>query len=169
MSEYHIFSDGSARNNPGRGGYGTIVREVKDDKILSVKEFAEGFESTTNNRMELLGVITGLEYLPNEKQKVTVTSDSIYVVNAFNKGWLQTWILRGWIKPDNKPVKNVDLWERLSKLTEKHDVTFKWVKGHAEHPENERCDFLATSAADGLKMTYKDDGTLEVEVPEDAT
>ena len=103
---------------------------------------------TTNNRMELMAVIAGLEAL-NRPCEVEVYSDSQYVVNAFNQHWVDGWIKKGWKRGKNEPVKNVDLWKRLLEAKEKHSVTFHWVKGHDGHPQNERCDELATSAADG--------------------
>ena len=161
MQKVKIYSDGAARGNPnGPGGYGTIVKYFSStDSPLRVEEFTEGFEITTNNRMELMGVITGLESL-NSKSEVIVYSDSKYVVNAFNEGWIDNWLQNGWKTASNKPVKNVDLWGRLLSIKEIHSVTFEWVKGHVGHPENERCDYLATSSADGKKFTKTDEGIL---------
>ena len=112
------------------------------------KELSQGYKLTTNNRMELLGVIAALEALKSPCE-VTVYSDSQYVVNAFNQHWVDGWLKRGWKNAKKEPVKNPDLWKRLLKAKEPHQVTFVWVKGHAGHPENERCDELATTAADG--------------------
>lgn len=112
-----------------------------------MKELSQGYRCTTNNRMELLGVIVALEAL-KRPCNVTLYSDSQYVVNAFNKNWIAGWVKRGWKNAQKEPVKNPDLWKRLLKAKEPHQVTFNWVKGHAGHPENERCDQLATQAAD---------------------
>lgn len=142
MENWHIelYSDGSAEPNPGKGGYGVILRH----KDLE-KQYFEGFTCTTNNRMEQLGVIVGLEQL-KFPSIVDVYTDSSYVVNAITKGWVYTWKARNWRKPDGKPVINADLWQRLLSLLETHKVTFHWIKGHAGHPENERCDELARMA-----------------------
>jgi len=137
-----IFTDGACSGNPGPGGYGVVLRYGKAEKELS-----GGDSSTTNNRMELLGVITGLEAL-KEPCQVTLTTDSKYVVDSITKGWVYNWQRNNWIKSDKKPALNVDLWERLLPLLEKHKVTFNWVKGHAGHPENERCDRLAVEQRD---------------------
>lgn len=137
-----MFSDGACSGNPGPGGYGVILRYAGKEKELS-----GGEAMTTNNRMELLGVIEGLSAL-KEPCKVLLTTDSRYVVDSVTKGWVFGWKKRGWIKSDKKPALNVDLWERLLPLLEKHEVTFNWVKGHAGHPENERCDRLAVEQRD---------------------
>ena len=147
--EVKIFTDGSARGNPdGPGGYGTILQYVDGKGQLHERELSGGYEKTTNNRMEMMAVIVGLEAL-NRPCKVTLYSDSQYVIKAFNEKWLDSWIKKGWKRGKNEPVKNVDLWKRMLKAKEPHDVTFVWVKGHNGHPENERCDVLATTAADG--------------------
>lgn len=148
MTKVFLYSDGSARGNPGPGGYGTILRYTDPYGQVHEKEFSCGYEKTTNNRMELLGVITGLESLKFSCD-VTVISDSKYVVDAFNQHWVESWQKNGFRKSDRKPVKNMDLWKRLIEDTGRHKVTFEWVKGHEGHPENERCDKLATTAADG--------------------
>ena len=135
----NIYTDGSSRGNPGPGGYGAILISGKHRKEISA-----GFKNTTNNRMELLAVIVALEAIKIENAEVLVTSDSKYVVNAIEQKWIF-----GWQKKNFKDVKNVDLWQRFLKSFNKHQVRFKWVKGHNNHPENERCDFLATQAADG--------------------
>lgn len=132
-----IFTDGACSGNPGPGGYGVVLRYGAVEKELS-----GGDSNTTNNRMELMGVIKGLSAL-KRPCKVTLTTDSKYVCDSINKGWVFGWKKKGWIKSDKKPALNVDLWERLLPLLELHDVTFNWVKGHAGHPENERCDRLA--------------------------
>lgn len=115
---------------------------------LHVKEISGGYARTTNNRMELMAVIAGMEALTKSCQ-VELFSDSKYVTDAFNKHWIESWISKGWRRGKNEPVKNVDLWKRLLEAMEPHQVHFNWVKGHNGHPENERCDVLATSAADG--------------------
>ena len=144
-----IYTDGAARGNPdGPGGYGTVLEYVDTKGQLQKKELSLGYDKTTNNRMELMAVIAGLEAL-NRSCEVEVYSDSQYVVNAFNQHWVDGWIKKGWKRGKNEPVKNVDLWKRLLEAKQKHSVTFHWVKGHDGHPQNERCDELATTAADG--------------------
>ena len=143
-----IFTDGAARGNPeGPGGYGAILQYVDQKGMLHEKELSGGYVKTTNNRMELMAVIAGLEAL-NRPCRVEVIWDSKYVTDAFNKHWIDGWLKKNW-KGASGPVKNVDLWKRLLKAAEQHKITFTWVKGHDGHPENERCDVLATSAADG--------------------
>lgn len=157
-----IYTDGAARGNPdGPGGYGTVLEYVDTRGELHVKEISQGYVRTTNNRMELMAVIAGLEAL-NRPCTVEVYSDSQYVVNAFNQRWVDGWLKRGWKNAKKEPVKNVDLWQRLLKAKEPHQVTFVWVKGHAGHPENERCDALATAAADGANRAV-DEGYLAAE------
>lgn len=147
-----LFTDGAARGNPeGPGGYGAILQYTDSNGTLHEKEMSAGYKQTTNNRMELLGVITGLEAL-KKPCEVEVISDSKYVTDAFNQNWVDNWVQKGWRTSTNKPVKNIDLWKRLIELVKQHDVTFTWVKGHDGHPENERCDRLATSAADGSNL-----------------
>ena len=147
-----IYTDGAARGNPdGPGGYGTVLEYVDTKGQLHMKELSQGYEKTTNNRMELMAVIAGLEAL-NRSCEVEVYSDSQYVVNAFNQHWVDGWIKKGWKRGKNEPVKNVDLWKRLLEAKQKHSVTFHWVKGHDGHPQNERCDELATTAADGTNL-----------------
>lgn len=144
-----IYTDGAARGNPeGPGGYGTIIHYTDPKGVLHEREYSAGYKKTTNNRMELMAVITGLEAL-TKPCEVTLVSDSKYVTDAFNKHWIEGWLAKNWKTAGNKPVKNVDLWQRLLKAKEPHRVTFQWVKGHDGHPENERCDLLATTAADG--------------------
>lgn len=147
-----IFTDGSARGNPnGPGGYGCILQYVNTNRVLYETTYSAGYKKTTNNRMELLGVITGISML-TRRCDVEVVSDSKYVTDAFNQRWIDNWIKNNWKTSSGQPVKNIDLWKRLLKLTTEHRVRFKWVKGHNEHPENERCDALATSAADGRNL-----------------
>lgn len=132
-----IFTDGSAKGNPGPGGFGVILNFA--DKT---KEISQGFRFTTNNRMELLAVIVGLESLKTTQYPVEIYSDSKYVVDAITKGWVFNWKKNGF-----KGKKNSDLWLKYLSLHEKFKLTYIWIKGHAGHPENERCDFLAVSAA----------------------
>ncbi|HJB94916.1 MAG TPA: ribonuclease HI [Candidatus Mediterraneibacter intestinigallinarum] len=147
-----IYTDGAARGNPdGPGGYGSVLEYVDTKGELHVKEISQGYVRTTNNRMELMAVIAGLEAL-NRPCTVEVYSDSQYVVNAFNQHWVDGWIKKGWKRGKNEPVKNVDLWKRLLDAKSRHSVTFHWVKGHDGHPQNERCDELATTAADGTEL-----------------
>lgn len=150
MQEIWLFSDGSSRGNPGPGGYGTILRFVDSRGVAHEREYSEGFPDTTNNKMELMGVIRGFEEL-NKPCRVHVLTDSQYVVNAFNKGWLDNWQANGWRGSDKKPVKNTELWQRLLGAVQGHEYSFEWIKGHAGHPENERCDKLATDAADRIR------------------
>ena len=152
-----IYSDGSSRGNPGPGGFGTVIHYVDPKGELHVLELTKGYEKTTNNRMELLGVISGLEAL-TKPCDVKVVSDSKYVIDAFNQKWIDSWVKNNW-KRKSGPVLNVDLWERLLKAMEPHNVTFEWIKGHAGHPENERCDELATKSADSDNL-LTDEGFL---------
>jgi ribonuclease HI len=142
MKEVEIFTDGACSGNPGVGGWGAILRYGKFEKELS-----GGEAPTTNNRMELSAVIAALAAL-KEPCHVTLTTDSKYVVDSITKGWVYGWKKKGWIKSDKKPALNVDLWEQLLPLLNKHKVDFIWVKGHAGHPENERCDRLAVMERD---------------------
>ena len=154
-----IYTDGAARGNPdGPGGYGTVIEYVDPKGKLHVKELSQGYEKTTNNRMELMAVIAGLEAL-NRPCQVDLFSDSKYVVDAFNQKWIDGWIKKNWNRGKSGPVKNIDLWKRLLKAKEIHQVTFHWVKGHDGHPQNERCDELATAAADSETL-IEDTGIL---------
>ena len=146
-----IYSDGACLGNPGRGGYGTVML-FGDHR----KELCQGYRRTTNNRMELLGAIVGLEAL-SRTCAVDLYSDSTYVVNAMSKGWLEGWQRRGWKTSSKQPVKNQDLWRRLVEAVGDHDVRWHWVKGHAGNAENERCDTLAVEAANGVDL-WDDDG-----------
>jgi len=144
-----IYTDGAARGNPeGPGGYGAVLEYIDKKGELHTKELSQGYIKTTNNRMELMAVICALEAL-NRPCTVEVYSDSKYVVDAFNQHWVDSWLKKGWKRGKNEPVKNVDLWKRLLLAKEKHSVSFHWVKGHDGHLQNERCDELATGAADG--------------------
>lgn len=137
-----IFTDGACSGNPGPGGYGVILKAAG-----KTKELSGGEKQTTNNRMELLGAIVGLSALKYPCD-VILTTDSKYVVDGITKGWAASWRKNGWVKSDKKPALNSDLWARLLELTEIHNVKFVWVKGHAGHPENERCDQLAVMERD---------------------
>ncbi len=139
MKQVEIFTDGACSGNPGKGGWGAVLRYQGKEK-----ELCGGNPDTTNNRMELTAVIEALRAL-KEPCAVTLTTDSKYVVDAIEKGWVYTWQHNGWRKADKKPALNVDLWEALLPLLKKHAVTLVWVKGHAGHPENERCDKLAVN------------------------
>lgn len=136
-----IFTDGACSGNPGPGGYGVILRYKGVNKELS-----GGEPNTTNNRMELTAVITGLAAL-KETCEVTLYSDSRYIIDAVQKGWAKKWQANHWMRNAKEPALNADLWEQLLCLLERHQVTFVWVKGHAGHPENERCDQLAVQAS----------------------
>lgn len=140
-----LYTDGACSGNPGAGGYGAILVHVDLNGIKHEKEFSQGYKMTTNNQMELLAVIVGLEAL-KKPCEVTVYSDSKYVVDAFKNKWIEGWIAKGWKTANKSPVKNVDLWKRLLKAKEAHDIDFVWVKGHAGHEYNERCDALAVNA-----------------------
>ena len=142
MKQIEMFTDGACSGNPGAGGWGTILRYGSYEK-----EFSGGSPDTTNNRMEMTAVIEGLKKL-KEPCSVTVTTDSKYVVDSITKKWVYSWKKRNWIKSDGKPALNADLWQEMLNLLEIHDVTFIWVKGHAGHPENERCDALAVAQRD---------------------
>ena len=154
IPEINLYSDGGAEPNPGMGGFGVIL-EYKGIK----KEFSQGFVLTTNNRMELMGVIHGLENLKT-KSIVNVFTDSQYVVNGIEKGWAQKWKSKNWYRNRNEKAINSDLWERLLLLISSHEkVTFNWIRGHAGHLENERCDELAMSALSGSNL-LADDGYI---------
>lgn len=147
-----IYTDGAARGNPdGPGGYGAVISYVDARGQEHTKELSCGYKKTTNNRMELMGVIRALEALKRPCQ-VDLWSDSQYVVKAFEEHWIDKWQKNGWKTAGKKAVKNIDLWKKLLELMSPHQVTFHWVKGHAGQTYNERCDFLATSAADGENL-----------------
>ena len=141
MKKIMVYTDGACSGNPGPGGYGVIMQYDSREKELS-----GGFRNTTNNRMELMGAIVALDAL-KEPCKVTITTDSQYLVNAVEKGWVYAWKQNGWRKKDKKMALNIDLWERLLVSLAKHTVTFYWIRGHAGHAENERCDALAVAAS----------------------
>lgn len=140
----NIYTDGACKGNPGRGGYGIIMEWVGKPYV---KEFSRGFRKTTNNRMELLAVIVALEQLKKEGLETDIYSDSKYVVDAVNKGWVF-----GWQKKGFQGKKNPDLWRRFLQVYKKHKVRFHWIKGHNEHPQNERCDALAVKAASSEEL-----------------
>ena len=140
-----MYTDGASRGNPGRGGYGVILMSGS-----LRKEFSGGFKYTTNNRMELMAVIVGLQALKKPAQKLTIYSDSQYVVKAVKEGWLKNWIATDFAKGK----KNKDLWLQYSELAKPHQINFVWVKGHATNPFNNRCDELATEAADGSHLLH---------------
>ena len=140
MKEVEIYTDGACSGNPGPGGYGVVLLYNSNRRELS-----EGFRLTTNNRMEVLAVIKGLEAL-KEPCRVTLYSDSKYVVDAVEKGWAKKWRSNNWYRTKNEKASNIDLWERLLPLLEKHEVRFVWVKGHASNVENNRCDELGRAA-----------------------
>jgi len=145
MKHVDIYTDGACRGNPGKGGWGAILVYGGREKELS-----GGEPVTTNNRMELMAAIAALEAL-KEPCEITLTSDSKYLTDAINKGWLESWKKNGWRKADKSAVLNAELWQRIDSLLKKHDVTFVWVRGHAGHSYNERCDLLATTFADSFK------------------
>lgn len=157
--EVTIYTDGAARGNPnGPGGYGTVLLYTDSRGECHRRELSGGYKKTTNNRMELMAAIVGLEALIRPCQ-VTLYSDSQYLVNAFNQHWIDSWIKKGWTRGKNESVKNVDLWKRLLAAAKPHQVTYRWVKGHAGCPENERCDALAVQAAEGENLP-EDTGNL---------
>lgn len=145
MKKVEIYTDGACSGNPGPGGYGVILKYNEN-----VKELSGGASNTTNNRMEMTAVISALEAL-KEPCNVDLYSDSKYIIDAITKGWAKKWQANNWIKSDKKKALNSDLWEKLLCLLEKHDVNFIWVKGHAGHPENERCDQLAVEKSQKFK------------------
>lgn len=146
--EIYLYSDGACSGNPGPGGWGAILQYKETEKELS-----GGEKDTTNNRMELMGVISALESL-KEQCKVTVFTDSQYIANAFTKKWLDSWQKNGWKTAGKKAVKNQDLWERLLRQAAVHKLEWQWVRGHSGHPENERCDQLAVAARDKFAGKY---------------
>ncbi len=145
-----MYTDGSSRGNPGPGGYGVILI-YKDHR----KELSSGYRLTTNNRMELMAVIAGLEALKKDGMEIVIYSDSKYVVDAIEKGWLKNWIKKGF-----KGKKNRDLWERYLSLSKNHNIELKWIKGHNEQPENERCDEMAVNSS--MNENLKIDSGYEI-------
>ena len=148
MREVNLYTDGACSGNPGKGGYGAILTFNGHEKVMS-----EGFILTTNNRMELLAAIVGLEAL-KEPCKVTLYSDSKYLVDAIVNGWVYSWKKKGWKKSDGKKALNPDLWERILVQLKIHEVEFVWIKGHAGHEYNERCDELAVNAYNSTNLIH---------------
>ncbi|MEW6441655.1 MAG: ribonuclease HI [bacterium] len=148
-----IFTDGGSINNPGPGGYGIVILNGDERR-----EISGGFRWTTNNRMELMGCIVALSQF-EEPARILLRTDSLYVVNGITKGWAARWRRNAWMRTPEEPAENSDLWERLLELTEKHDVLFEWLRGHAGHCENERCDFLAR--AESAKKNLPPDTAYE--------
>ncbi len=151
MKKITLYTDGACRGNPGNGGYGSILEYTDAGGRLHQRELSAGYRQTTNNRMELLAVIKGLEQLKSACA-VTVFSDSKYIVDAFAKGWVAAWQKNNWMRGRKEEVKNQDLWKRLLELMRGHTVEYRWVRGHDGHPQNERCDQLATAAADSGQL-----------------
>ncbi|GAA3860725.1 ribonuclease HI [Celeribacter arenosi] len=141
MARYFVYTDGACSGNPGPGGWGALLQAKDGDTVIKERELSGGEAVTTNNRMELLAAISALEIL-GKSTAITVITDSQYVKNGVT-GWIHGWKRNGWKTAAKKPVKNVDLWQRLDEAQASHDVTWEWVKGHAGHPENERADELA--------------------------
>ena len=159
MSKVQIYTDGSARGNPdGPGGYGVVLHFTDSSGQLHEKTISAGYVKTTNNRMELMAAIAGLEAL-NRPCQVDLYSDSKYLTDAFNQRWIENWVANNWVRGKSGPVKNIDLWERLLAAKAPHEVNFIWVKGHAGHPQNERCDKMAVAAALGGEL-LEDPGAI---------
>ncbi|MBD3223903.1 MAG: ribonuclease HI [Caldithrix sp.] len=154
MKKVELYTDGACSGNPGPGGYGALLRYKG-----KTKEISRGYRKTTNNRMELMAIIAGLETL-HESCQVDIYSDSRYIVDAVNQGWVNKWQRNGWMRNKKEPAKNIDLWTRLLELFEKHQITIQWLRGHAGHAENERCDELAVRAASG-KSLAEDTGFID--------
>lgn len=146
LAQVTMYTDGACLGNPGRGGYGVILESAGRSRELSA-----GYRLTTNNRMEIMAVIAGLEAL-RKPSAVTVYSDSQYLVNAMSKGWAERWRTKGWMRTETHPAVNADLWARMLDLCKRHVVAFEWVRGHAGHPQNERCDQLSVQAAKGTHL-----------------
>ena len=144
MKKVEIYTDGACSGNPGPGGWGAVLRYRSANGQVFEKELSGGDASTTNNRMELTAFIEAVGLL-KEPCEIRYCSDSQYVINGLEKGWAKSWRARGWKKADKSPALNPDLWAKALDLAEKHQITYVWVKGHAGHPENERCDQLAVA------------------------
>lgn len=155
-NKIRIYTDGACKGNPGKGGYGAILTFVDPKGQYHEKELSAGYERTTNNRMELLAAIVALEALKRPSE-VVLTSDSKYLVDAINEKWLDAWVFKNWKQNSKNPVKNIDLWKRLIKAKQPHIVEFVWIKGHAGHEYNERCDKLAVAAAMGENLLIDED------------
>lgn len=148
MPKVTIYTDGAARGNPdGPGGYGAVLAYTDPKGVLHERELSQGYVRTTNNRMELMAAIAALEAL-TKPCEVELWSDSQYLINAFNQHWIDSWISKNWMRTRSEPVKNTDLWKRLLKAAKPHSISWNWVRGHNGNPMNERCDALATAAAD---------------------
>ena len=154
MTELYAFTDGACSGNPGPGGWGVLMQAKNGDDVVKERELSGGEAETTNNRMELMAAISALEVL-ERPSSLTIVTDSAYVKNGVT-GWIHGWKRNGWRTSNKKPVKNVDLWQRLDEAQTRHDVTWEWVKGHAGHPENERADELARAGMAPFKPS-KDD------------
>lgn len=151
MNNYIIYTDGACSGNPGPGGYGVVIHDSNDHYITKL---SGGEPDTTNNRMELTAVIRGLSEI-SQPSSILVVTDSKYIVDSINKGWARGWANNNWRKSDGKPALNVDLWRKLLELIDNNDsVNFQWVKGHAGHPQNERCDELARSEIANIRSLY---------------
>lgn len=146
-----IYTDGACSGNPGKGGYGTILIAQDDNGKIHRKELTQGYKVTTNNRMELLAAIVGLEAL-KKPCDVELTSDSKYLVDAFNQKWIDGWVKKGWKSANKQPVKNQDLWKRLLEAKKDHNVKFIWIKGHNGHEYNERCDEMAVQSSNSENL-----------------
>ena len=152
MPKVTIYTDGAARGNPdGPGGYGAILAYTDSKGVVHERELSQGYVRTTNNRMELMAAIAALEAL-TKPCEVELWSDSQYLVNAFNQHWIDSWIAKGWMRTKSEPVKNTDLWKRLLNAAKPHSISWNWVRGHNGDPMNERCDALATAAADSENL-----------------
>ena len=158
MKKINVYTDGACSGNPGKGGYGAILTFVDAKGQYYEKELSAGYELTTNNRMELLAAIAALEAL-KRPSAVVWYSDSKYLVDAINQKWLDAWVFKNWKQSSKNPVKNIDLWKRLIKAQQPHRVEYVWVKGHAGHEYNERCDQLAVAAALGENLLVDEDFT----------
>lgn len=150
LTKLYAFTDGACSGNPGPGGWGVLLQAKRGDDVIKTRELSGGEPETTNNRMELLAAISALETLERASE-ITVITDSAYVKNGVT-GWIFGWKRNGWKTSSKKPVKNIDLWQRLDDAQQRHDVTWEWVKGHAGHPENERADELARSGMAPFKL-----------------
>ncbi len=146
-SKVTIYTDGACKSNPGKGGYGAILTFIDSKGQYHEKELTAGYALTTNNRMELMGAIVALEAL-KKPSEVLLISDSKYLVDAIRNKWLDSWQAKNWRTAGKSPVKNVDLWKRLIEAMKPHEITFEWIKGHAGHEYNERCDELATGSCE---------------------
>jgi len=157
-----IYTDGACSGNPGKGGYGAVLRYKSSGGEYIEKELSCGFEKTTNNRMEILAAVAALEAL-KKPCNIMLCSDSKYLIDAIEKNWIENWVAKGWKTSSKKPVKNIDLWKRLIAAMKPHQINWVWVKGHNGHEFNERCDKLAVSAYNSDKL--KQDSGFEEQSP----